>query len=119
MTLNFIFISGVWVLVTLMPTLLLQTKTKDQPLQWTDYLGWTLWTAGFIIETMADYQKAAFRHEPANEVSFHPQCVKLHQVRSGMGTYSGAARRRVHLATVLVRPPSGHRPGKRQARYSS
>ena len=33
-----------------------------------------------------------------------------------MGTYAGAARRQVHLATVLPRPPSGHRPGRRQAR---
>ena len=32
-----------------------------------------------------------------------------------MRPYAGAARRRVHLATVL-RPPSGHRPGLRQAR---
>ena len=31
--------------------------------------------------------------------------------QSGMGTYAGAARRRVHLATVLLRLPSGHRPG--------
>ena len=28
-----------------------------------------------------------------------------------------AARRRVHLATVLLRPPSGHRPDGRQARH--
>ena len=34
---------------------------------------------------------------------------------SDMGAYAGAARRRVHLATVLLRPPSGHRPGRRQA----
>ena len=40
------------------------------------------------------------------------------QVRSGMGAYAGAARRRVHLATVLPRPPSGHRPGRRQARHA-
>ena len=33
------------------------------------------------------------------------------QVMSGMGTYAGAARRRVHLAAVLLRPPSGYRPG--------
>ena len=39
-------------------------------------------------------------------------------VRSGVGTYAGAARRRVHIATVLVRPPSGHRPGRRQARHA-
>ena len=37
--------------------------------------------------------------------------------RSGMGAYAGAARRRVHLATVLPRPRSGHRPGRRQARH--
>ena len=34
------------------------------------------------------------------------------------GLTPGAARRRVHLATVLLRPPSGHRPGRRQARYA-
>ena len=30
----------------------------------------------------------------------------------------GAARRRVHLVTVLLRPPSGHRPDRRQARHA-
>ena len=40
------------------------------------------------------------------------------QVRSGMGAYAGAARRRVHLATVLSRHPSDHRPGRRQARHA-
>ena len=35
-----------------------------------------------------------------------------------MGAYGGAARRRVHLATVLRRPPSGHRPVRRQARHA-
>ena len=39
-------------------------------------------------------------------------------VRSDMGAYAGAARRRVHLGTVLLRPPSGHRPGRRQARLA-
>ena len=34
------------------------------------------------------------------------------------GTYAGAARRRVHLVTVLLRAPSGHRPGRRQARHA-
>ena len=33
-----------------------------------------------------------------------------------MGAYAAAARRRVHLTTVLPRPPSGHRQGRRQAR---
>ena len=35
-----------------------------------------------------------------------------------MGTYAGAARRRIQLVTVLLRPPSGHRPGRRQARHA-
>ena len=35
-----------------------------------------------------------------------------------MGTYAAAARRRVHLATVLLWPPSGHRQGRRQARHA-
>ena len=41
-------------------------------------------------------------------------------VRSGQvwGHYAEAARSRVHLATVLLRPPSGHRPGRRQARHA-
>ena len=47
---------------------------------------------------------------------FHHESLVCGQVRSGMGAYAGAARRRVHLATILLRPPSGHRPGRRQAR---
>ena len=40
------------------------------------------------------------------------------RVRSGMGAYAGAGRRRVHLAAVLLRPPSGHRPSRRQAHHA-
>ena len=43
---------------------------------------------------------------------------RIDQVRSSVGAYAGAARRRVHLATVLLRPPSGHRPGRRQVRHA-
>ena len=39
------------------------------------------------------------------------------QVSSGMEAHAGAARRRIHLAAVLLRLPSGHRPGRRQARH--
>ena len=38
--------------------------------------------------------------------------------RSGMGAYVGAARRRVQLATVLLRSPSGHRPDRRQTGHA-
>ena len=39
-------------------------------------------------------------------------------VGSGIGAYARAARRRVHLATILLRPPSGDRPGRRQDRHA-
>ena len=42
----------------------------------------------------------------------------IEQVRSGTGAHSGAARRRVHLAPVLLRPLSVYRPGRRQARHA-
>ena len=35
-----------------------------------------------------------------------------------MGAYAETARRRIHLATVLFRPTSGHRPGRRQRRHT-
>ena len=51
-----------------------------------------------------------------NEITKLDLCTAVGQVR--YGAYAGAARRRVHLATVLPRPPSGHRPGRRQARHA-
>ena len=37
---------------------------------------------------------------------------------SVMEVYAATARCRVHLATVFLRPPSGHRPGRHQARHA-
>ena len=58
------------------------------------------------LRQVESYLKMSFRGKPSP------------QVRSGVGAYAGAARRRVHLATVLLRPPCGHRPGRRQARHA-
>ena len=46
-------------------------------------------------------------------VTFENKRLKLY-----MGAYAGAARRCVHPATVLLRPPSDHRPRRRQARHA-
>jgi steroid 5-alpha reductase family enzyme len=35
---------------------------------WRDYLGYTLWTSAFILQTAADYQKLRFKMNPANDV---------------------------------------------------
>ena len=46
----------------------------------------------------------------------NPIAKESGQVR--YGAYAETARRRDRLATVLLRPPSGHRPGRRQARHA-
>jgi hypothetical protein len=35
---------------------------------WRDYVGYTLWTLAFILQTTADYQKLRFKMNPANDV---------------------------------------------------
>ena len=60
-------LQGVWVWMTLLPTMILNTSTKDEKITWKDYLGWSLWLVGFILESLADRQKSQFRADPANK----------------------------------------------------
>ena len=60
-------LQGVWVWITLLPTLILNTSARDEKLSWKDYLGWSLWLMGFIVEVVADRQKSQFRADPANK----------------------------------------------------
>ena len=62
-------LQGVWVWVTLLPTLLLNTVKRDVPLGNKDYLGYGLWATGFLFEVVADMQKSIFRANPDNDVS--------------------------------------------------
>lgn len=39
-----------------------------KPLTNRDYLGFGLWSLGFLIETIADFQKSVFRNNPENKV---------------------------------------------------
>ncbi len=63
-------IQGVWVFVTLFPTLLLNSLTRDPPIGARDYLGWSLWAVGMTFECLADFQKAMLRSNPANKNKF-------------------------------------------------
>uniref|UniRef100_A0A1E1XCH9 Putative steroid reductase n=1 Tax=Amblyomma aureolatum TaxID=187763 RepID=A0A1E1XCH9_9ACAR len=59
------------ILVTLFPTLLLNTsKWADAPLGMRDLAGWFLWLVGFTLEVVADHQKATFSTDPRNEGQF-------------------------------------------------
>ena len=61
-------IQGVWVWLTLLPSLVLNTTKRNPPLGPRDYMGWTLWTVGFLMEVVADMQKSIFKADPKNEV---------------------------------------------------
>lgn len=64
-------VQGVWVFVTLLPVLVLNTALAPPPgVQWTDALGCVLWGAGFLMEALADAQKLAFKADPANKGRF-------------------------------------------------
>jgi len=59
----------VWVFVTLLPTLLLNSSRRDVPLGLRDYVGWSVWALGFITQAVADQQKWFFKRDPHNAVS--------------------------------------------------
>ncbi|CAM4872322.1 unnamed protein product [Rotaria socialis] len=63
-------LQGIWVLITLLPTLYLNQKQVDKPLRKTDYIGWSLWLFGFIFETIADTQKMSFKNNLNNKNTF-------------------------------------------------
>lgn len=59
---------GVWVFLTILPTLIVNTKREDRPITTQDYIGWSMWVTGFLLETIADSQKSSFRANPENQV---------------------------------------------------
>ncbi|XP_053373736.1 uncharacterized protein LOC123531627 [Mercenaria mercenaria] len=63
-------IQGMWIFTTLLPLLVLNNKKEDKPLCTRDYVGWGLWALGFLFETVADYQKSAFKGNPDNAGKF-------------------------------------------------
>ncbi|KAH3719620.1 hypothetical protein DPMN_062471 [Dreissena polymorpha] len=63
-------IQGIWVFVTLLPLLVLNNKKEDRPLTTRDYVGWGIWTLGFLFEALADHQKSVFKSNPGNAGKF-------------------------------------------------
>jgi steroid 5-alpha reductase family enzyme len=53
--------------MSLLPTLIVNSKREDTELCTRDYIGWGVWLAGMLMEVIADYQKYAFRSNPANK----------------------------------------------------
>ena len=59
-------VQAAWIWVTLAPTMILNTKRQNPELSARDYIGWSLWLVGFILETVADTQKSSFKSNPNN-----------------------------------------------------
>ncbi|KAA8591320.1 hypothetical protein FQN60_002263, partial [Etheostoma spectabile] len=76
---KFYDLAALWVFMTLLPTLMLNTEKRDVPLGTRDYLGWTIWGLGFATEAIADQQKLLFKRNPDNAGKF---------IQSGLWAYS-------------------------------
>jgi len=63
-------VQGVWVFATLLPVLLVNTVATHPALGALDLLGMGVWTAGFVLEALADWQKFKFKEDPANKGKF-------------------------------------------------
>ena len=57
-------------MVTLLPSLMMMFEKQQPKLTTQDYVGWTMWSVGFIMEVVADHQKSQFRANPANRDAF-------------------------------------------------
>lgn len=57
-------LQGLWVVLTTLPVVIILTtqKPQNQLTVW-DYIGWSLWLFGFVIEVLADGQKSKFRQQ--------------------------------------------------------
>ena len=61
---------AVWVWVTLLPVLILNSTERNPGFRWSDVVGGVIWGAGFACELTADLQKQQWRKDPANKGRF-------------------------------------------------
>lgn len=63
-------LQGLWVLLTLAPSLAAMATLQPRPLDLFAAVGLAVWAIGFGIEVVADRQKRAFRRHPGNRGHF-------------------------------------------------
>jgi len=63
-------LQGLWVFVTLLPTLALHSSALNPAFGLKDFIGLGLWGVGFALEVIADRQKSNFKADPSNEDQF-------------------------------------------------
>jgi steroid 5-alpha reductase family enzyme len=57
----------VWVFTTIAPVIFVNGDDSNPPLNAWDYVGWTVYSIGFLAQVVADYQKFQFRKNPDNK----------------------------------------------------
>tara|TARA_B100001750_G_C15460203_1_gene573817 strand:- start:7 stop:906 length:900 start_codon:yes stop_codon:yes gene_type:complete len=72
-------LQGLWVYLTLAPTLVVLTGTDQVPLGYFALGGLVLWGAGFLVEVISDRQKSEFNAQAENRGTF---------IRSGLWSVS-------------------------------
>ncbi|MGB9358746.1 MAG: DUF1295 domain-containing protein [Acidimicrobiia bacterium] len=63
-------LQGLWVLLTVAAALAIITSLERKDIGWVAIVGIAIWTAGFVIEVVADRQKSTFKQDPANTGRF-------------------------------------------------
>ena len=66
----FCIFSAAWVFLTLLPTLIQNSKKRDVPIGTREKVGWGIAILGLLLETISDYQKSQFKANPDNAVSY-------------------------------------------------
>ena len=71
----FMLVVGVWVFITLLPTLYLNQKQVDKSFTKTDFIARATCSFGLVPEPIADPQKMAFKSNPSNQVRKGNHCL--------------------------------------------
>ncbi len=58
------------------------SSRRNPPIGSRDYIGWAIWTIGFVFEVVADAQKTYFRSYPSNKVNqrHNDVCAVIYQL---------------------------------------
>ncbi|XP_062027675.1 uncharacterized protein LOC133743676 isoform X3 [Rosa rugosa] len=57
---------AVWVWTVSLPVTVVNSSNKTPSLQAADFIGWIMWSIGFLVEATADQQKLVFKNSPQN-----------------------------------------------------
>ena len=62
----FWFLQALWVWTVSLPIIILNSSEENRDISALDYIGWFLFTVGFIIEVIADIQKLLYKRNESN-----------------------------------------------------